>query len=282
MNRYLSSENLHFLGLLLLAFLCLNLPARPRQALVTFLNGTLTYPLQVAVNKAVYYRMLEDRGEAQHRKLVEQSLEVSRLRGLEWENRRLRELLDFVQRGGGLILPALVLDRRSAEHTLLIDKGRLDGLRADLPVVTPQGLAGKTVMVGPRTAQVELHTHPEFRASALVPRVNELGLAAPGPGGGLELRGLSIRTGVRPGDEVVTSGLGGVFPRGIPLGVVSRVGEGELALLRRAVLAPSVDPGTLLEVAIIILSQEGPDWNDPRDDLSEIWEQDRGRRADDH
>ena len=103
--------------------------------------------------------------------------------------------------------------------------------------------------------------HPEFRVSAATQDGSVLGIVAPSPNTDasetyLELRGVAFRDTVQAGTLVVTSGLGGVFPRGIPIGRVAGVRKEELGWERIYRLAPLANPGRISHV--LVLAPEAP------------------------
>jgi rod shape-determining protein MreC len=136
--------------------------------------------------------------------------------------------------------------------TILIDRGTQAGLRRNLPVVAPDGLVGRVVEVTPSTAKVQLITDPVSASGALMQRTRVTGIVTGNLGTGLRVRYLPLLADVVVGDEVVTSGMGGVFPKGIPVGRVTAVERKSGALFQEAALQPKVDLGRLEEVLIVM------------------------------
>lgn len=168
---------------------------------------------------------------------AELSGEITRLRSelrlaqdIERENEQLRDLLKFCPRPAtSLLVPCEVVGRDSTGwwSTVRLDKGRLDGVRPDRAVITPDGLAGRTVAVSEHSADVVLLSDPSCQVSVRFPRSNARGLAVGSRTPGIRCRVLHVPVDadVAPGDEIVTSGDGGVFPKGLLVGRVSRVGR---------------------------------------------------------
>jgi rod shape-determining protein MreC len=136
--------------------------------------------------------------------------------------------------------------------TILIDRGSRAGLRRNLPVVSPAGLVGRVVEVTPSTARVQLITDPVSASGALMQRTRVTGIAIGNLDSGLRVRYLPLLADVVVGDNVVTSGMGGVFPKGIPVGRVTAVERKSGALFQEAVLEPAVDLGRLEEVLVLM------------------------------
>ena len=144
------------------------------------------------------------------------------------ENARLRQFLGWREQApwkGRLKLGQVIL-REPANwwRTVQIDLGSRDGLRTNLPVLTVEGLVGRVSAVSFDRAQVVLLGDPNCRVAALVENATRdngvLGPSGPVPGDVAVLSYLPPGAVVKPGQKVVTSGLGGIFPKGIPIGQV--------------------------------------------------------------
>jgi rod shape-determining protein MreC len=183
----------------------------------------------------------------------ELTLELSRSRNIIRENTRLRELLDFTQKKGVAFLPCRIISISLDEPltSVLLDKGARDGITVYSPIVATNGLVGKVLEVDENTSLAELYTHAQFRAAAVVPAKGEMGILR-STGSTLIMTGLSMTTEVDEGDRVVTSGLGGVYPEGIPVGYVTAVIEDEIGIEKIAEVVPYVSLSSLFEVAVLL------------------------------
>ncbi len=138
----------------------------------------------------------------------------------------------------------------------MVSAGKKEGVRPLSAVVSPEGLVGLVASVDEHTSVVLSWAHPEFRASAIATDGSVVGIAAPHGAEGpnvwlLELQGVLYRQQVQPGTVIVTSGLGGVFPRGIPIGtVVGPAGE-EKGWGRTYLVRPAIHPAELSHVMIL-------------------------------
>lgn len=179
----------------------------------------------------------------------------TRLREIEAENARLRELLEFKQASPHALMPARVIGHNpdSWFNYLIIDKGASDGVTKDMPVVTPKGLVGRVAQVTPGTARVMLLSDADSGVGGLVQRSRDAGVVLGGVGRQqfLTVRLFSRDADIVPGDQIVSSGLGGIFPRGLPIGVVVRVDREEYGLLKTASIRAAVDFGRLEEVFVL-------------------------------
>lgn len=190
-------------------------------------------------------------------------IEVQRLRiitkkydELMEENNKLRKLVDYKQ-GSPFKLTAARVVKRSAGtwwNTLVIDKGSLDGLGTDSPVITDVGLIGKTGKLSPHMAEVILLTDELCRVSSYVEGTREKGILAGERGGtdlrpDLRLRFLSRNAVINVGASVYSSGDGGVFPPGLLLGKVKRFENREIS--GEAIVEPVVDFESLEHVFVV-------------------------------
>ncbi|MBA3583893.1 MAG: rod shape-determining protein MreC [Gemmatimonadetes bacterium] len=249
------------LALAAVSLALLTLPEPSQQALARNANHVLLFPLSQVRETFGGYLGLKDENaglglELQRARLALSTAGVERL-----ENLQLRRLLEFEDDQPVRLTPARVIDRNfgTLPTTFLVDVGRADGIRHDLPVVTVDGLVGKTVSVGPGTTQVLLYSHPDFSASALLVGGDHLeyGIVRPGSGGEMELF-LPLRSTSERGDRIVTSGYGGTFPRGIPIGRVDRFRRDQrLSLQRIDLVDPAVDLGAV--TAVFILERATPE-----------------------
>ncbi|HID95827.1 MAG TPA: rod shape-determining protein MreC [Candidatus Latescibacteria bacterium] len=186
---------------------------------------------------------------------AELSFEVQRLRSIKFENLRLRKLLGFKEQCEFSLLPAEVIAHGTERivNSILIGVGSEDGVRKDMPVLTAEGLVGRVFRVFPTTAVVQLLTDRNCRVSATV--LNEkriIGIIEWRGGAVLELKNVPVRSDIKVGDVVVSSGLGGIFPRGLKIGSVTKVGGEELGLFREVEVRPSARFSELEEVFVVV------------------------------
>lgn len=186
------------------------------------------------------------------------TVEVARLREQSSEYERLRQLLGmradlFPDSIGARVITATL---GTDERMIVIDRGTVDAVHVDLPVVAWGGAVGRVVSASRHRAKVRLLTDPRGGVGAIVQRSRVKGIAL-GNGEELELEYVSRFADVEMGDRVVTSGQDGVFPKGLGIGRVTFVGEdnGVSKLVR---LVPEVDLGALEEVLVLLEPIGGP------------------------
>ena len=176
------------------------------------------------------------------------------------ENAQLRRVLEFKTSSPFKMTAARVIKRSSTTwwNTLLIDKGSLDGLGTDSPVITDQGLVGKTGKLAPRMAEVILLTDEMCRVSAKVEGTLEQGILSGERAGldtvpNLHLRFLTRDAPINVGANVYSSGEGGVFPANLLLGRVVRFQNRDIS--GEAIVKPAVDFSALEHVFVIEMQE---------------------------
>jgi rod shape-determining protein MreC len=177
---------------------------------------------------------------------------------LEAENDRLRKLMGLGSRLRWGFIPAEALHGRGVrdETTVILSAGSRAGVSRLSPVIAPEGLVGVVDQLDPTMSHAMLWTHPDFRVSAMSPDGSAFGIAQAhltGATGGylLELRGVPFRATLKPGSVIVSSGWGGVWPRGIPVGTVLQEIKTSEGWARTYLLRPAVNPADVYSVMIL-------------------------------
>lgn len=172
------------------------------------------------------------------------------------ENNKLRKLIEFKQASPFKMTAARVIRRVSTTwwNTMIIDKGSLDGIGTDSPVISAVGLIGKTGKMAPHMAEVILLTDEMCRVSAKIEGTVEQGIIAGERAGldmrpDLKLRFLNRNAPVNAGTNVVSTGEGGVFPAGLLIGRVKRFENKDIS--GEAVVEPAVDFSILEHVFVV-------------------------------
>jgi len=179
------------------------------------------------------------------------------------ENIRLRSLLNYKQAVTQFDLVfGRVIGRESASWTgmIVIDRGTNDGIQKDMAVVTERGLVGNVIEAGPFSSKVELLLDPRAAVGTLVQRSRVAGIVEGDPSVPMQPRMVNIprNADIVEGDEIVTSGFGGIYPKGLIVGTVASVKNDAGGLLKYALLEPAVDFQKLEDVAVIVASREAP------------------------
>lgn len=256
---------------LVLAFLLMTLQVRHDRAVVSFTRQAILFLLSPVLKVAsvtvgsgvqvwqdyVDLRALREENRSLSHEAAVLKRRISQLEEQALETQRLQRMLALRENQASGFVAARVVgkDATSWFKTLLVDQGSLAGVRRNLPVLSPDGLVGRVVEVTPTAAKVQLVTDPMSASGGLIQRTRVTGIVSGNLGSGLRIRYLPLLADVVAGDDVVTSGMGGVFPKGIPLGRITAVERKSGALFQEAVLTPAVDLSRLEEV--LILAESG-------------------------
>ena len=183
---------------------------------------------------------------------------------LKTENERLREIAGYIEDNEETeMITARVVGKNPGYwfDIFLINAGRNKGIQKDMPVVTPQGLVGRVMEVGNTWSKVLSVIDTRSSVSGIVERTRDNGIVR----GALQVNSqeglcqifyLPYDNDIMPGDIVLTSGLGGIYPKGIVIGEVIEVGRQRDQVQRTATIKPRVDFLHLEEVIVITGIQE--------------------------
>ncbi len=173
------------------------------------------------------------------------------------ENGRLKKLLDFKQNVPGRMIAARVIgsDLSPWRRTLVLDKGKLQGVKKDMMVTIPEGLVGRIFEVGPSTARAILLIDPDARVSIITDQTRAQGVARGDGSGSLKMEYLDLNSVVNVGETVLTSGMGGMFPKGLGIGRIESVSKDASGLHLSAKVRPFVDFSKLEEVLCLAFSR---------------------------
>jgi rod shape-determining protein MreC len=244
-----------------LAMLAIVLPANIREAAASALRRTVVAPFVALQRRAELSRTAFLSHDELTTRADSAALRALTFRAVESENDRLRRLLGLGQRlqWGFVAAEALHSGGSGEEFTLTLTAGSNAGVRPFSPVVAPEGLVGMVQTVDPTLSLAIIWSHPDFRVSAMTVDGSAFGIAAAHLVGGadradrylLELRGVPFRSELKPGTLVVSSGLGGVYPQGIPIGRVLRELETSEGWARTYLVRPAVLPANVTSVMIL-------------------------------
>jgi rod shape-determining protein MreC len=236
--------------IILLGLVLLLVPHRRRIAATQPLQVALLSPLRLGA--AAGQSLREARTENERLSLLAVRLSV--------ENARL-ETASHAAGAEPSVGPALIRapvigrDLTTFEHWLIISRGTRQGVRPGAPVITPDGVCGKVVACGPHQSLIQTMLAPESRIAVLDLRSRVPALARPDRSGQLVLDYAPKESDFRPGDTIVTAGLGTVFPKGLRLGEVVAVPDRPEALFKPVTIRPFADVSRVEQVFIISLPE---------------------------
>ncbi len=237
---------------------------RPRANLLEVIFSYLFYPFQqsahsvnsVISNSQQYLQLmskLRRENQAMKKQLESQNYEINRLREGEAALGRLQELLDFRTNNPFEVTAAQVVgvDPSNWYSTIVIDKGRRDGIREKMPVVTHQGVVGQVIKVRQYFSKVLLIMDQRSGIGAMVRRTRTIGVLEGQLGKVALLKYLAPTSEISLNDVVISSGLGGIFPKGLILGTVTRIEQEKTGIYQRVEVSLAVDFARLEEVLVI-------------------------------
>jgi rod shape-determining protein MreC len=243
---------------IVLALAARALPNTMRDPVATGMRRSFLAPLVMLQERSEKGRQSLLSADAKQTYLDSLSLGSMKAGSLESENDRLRKIIGLGSRLRWGFIPAEALHGRGVrdETTVILSAGARAGVSRFSPVIAPEGLVGVVDQVDPTMSHAMLWTHPDFRVSAMSPDGSAFGIAQAhltGATGGylLELRGVPFRATLKPGSVIVSSGWGGVWPRGIPVGTVLQEIKTSEGWARTYLLRPAVNPSDVYSVMIL-------------------------------
>jgi len=176
------------------------------------------------------------------------------LREVEQENTRLKDLLNFKQKSPLKLVPARVIARSpdSWSSSVIIDKGRYNGIKPGMVVINSLGLVGRVIESSKSNSKILLVNDPSQGISSIVQRSRQEGLVSGSLGANLIMRYLPVEAQISSGDIIITSELSRVYPKGLLVGKVINIGKEFSGLSRYAVVKPAVELSNIEEVLVII------------------------------
>ncbi len=186
------------------------------------------------------------------RKVASLTTENLKLRQSEGDLRRLRSLLAYAEQFDmqTSMAQTIMLDTASRFKSIIIDRGSADGVQVNDVIANANGLIGRVVLTTRDLAKVQLVTDNNCSVGSLVERTRRQGVVRGNGGTIMQMFDIPALSDVQPGDRVLTAGIDGIYPRGIPIGVITRAEPGQ-SLFKTITVKPAVDFGTIEEVIVI-------------------------------
>jgi rod shape-determining protein MreC len=186
------------------------------------------------------------------RKVASLTTENLKLRQSEGDLRRLRSLLAYAEQFNmkTSMAQTIMLDTAGRFKSIIIDRGSDDGVEVNDVIANANGLVGRVVLTTKDLAKVQLITDNNCSVGSLVERTRRQGVVRGNGSTSLQMFDIPALADVQAGDRVLTAGIDGVYPKGIPIGVITKAEQGQ-SLFKDLVVKPSVDFGTMEEVIVI-------------------------------
>ena len=253
-------NNRDYIGIVLtvlLSLVLMGLPQVHKELVADSCRGAFWASGQWLFSSIIEHGRSQEKSRYLLRENVDLALENMRLQEAKQENERLRRALQFKERDDTqAIIPAEVIARDPDQifDTITIDAGDDQGIQLDWPVVTTEGLVGHIIQVDARSSIVQLVMRS--RVSAVVQGERAQGIVSWVSGHRFRLRYVDASSQIAKGDLVVSSGLGGLFPKGITIGRVTEVRKQERDPLFKQVFLESTVDFLDLEEAFVIVSED--------------------------
>lgn len=231
------------------------------QALADFVQSPVTSASSGVGN---YFSSISNLRSAQSdndllkQRVQELELEIRGKDDLSAENDRLRGLLNLKENSKYKVLTARIIGRDPSVwfDSSIINRGSLDGVKLNMPVVSDGGLIGRVTAVGPLTAQFDLITRDKSGVGGVVGEIgtsNVLGVVAGTSKRDLvEMKYVSGSTEVQPGQLVYTTGQDGIYPAGLKIGEIVEVRSGSATVPHQIFIRPSAGINSIKEVGVLL------------------------------
>jgi rod shape-determining protein MreC len=210
-----------------------------------------------------YLRGVRKENEDLRRQIQNMRLEQVRLEQDAAQAHRLQTLLAFKEQFVSDTIAAQVIGTSGTDisRTILIDKGLSDGLKDNMAVVTPDGVVGKVAKAFHSSSQVLLISDPSWGAGAILTQSRLQGIVKGTQAGTVQLQYIMADNTLQPGEQIVTSGGDGIFPKGLQIGTVREVNGSNKEGFLNVRINPAADLNRLEEVLVItkIVEKENPD-----------------------
>jgi rod shape-determining protein MreC len=186
------------------------------------------------------------------RKVGSLTTENLKLRQSEGDLKRLRSLLAYAEQFDmqTSMAQTIMLDTAGRFKSIIIDQGSKEGVQVNDVIANANGLVGRVVLTTSDLAKVQLVTDANSSIGSLVERTRRQGMVRGSGGSAVQLFDIPSLADVQAGDRVMTAGIDGIYPRGIPIGTVVRADPGQ-SLFKTVTVKPAVDLGTIEEVIVI-------------------------------
>lgn len=204
----------------------------------------------------LYHVGLSKENELLHARLTDLEMEVARLQEAEAQASRLREFLSIAVPEGWVFQGARVIGQRVGPNavleTILVDKGKGHGIGESTPVFTPNGVVGRVHRRSQHFSSVLLITDPNSRIAVISKTGRTPGiLSGDGAGNPLQVMYIPLNAPLNEGDILLTSGVAGIFPKGLAAARVTRIVRSNISLFLQVWAEPLVDLKLLEEVLLL-------------------------------
>jgi rod shape-determining protein MreC len=233
-----------------------------------YLTMSIFYPVYATISQVSNFTSVYSENKRLRQELVEANTQLQNIRQQSAENMRLRGLLGFAESNLYSLAPVRVVaaDPSHRNRSVVVSGGRSQGVDMYMPIVGEHGAVGKVVQVIGNMSLVQLLSDPSNRTSVMVDRSRAVGILQTENGRDFFVR-LRNHEDAQAGDTIVTSGLGGIFPKGLVVGYVNSIDDRTNPLFKRAYIHFAVNFDELEELFVMRLP---PQWAAQRSELDSI------------
>ena len=247
-----------FVFFMVLGLLMRQSPVPVRESIVSTALSTLFYPAQRVVSAVGHYKSVVQENEQLKEENARLRQETYHAREGLQELARLHTLVRFDDKWDYPIVTARVVGHNPGRFltTMVVNRGTEHGVKENMPVFSMNGLVGKITKATKTHSRVQLLLDPNLKLSIMDRRTRVVGFLESMDGHRLTAL-VPAHAGIHVGDTLVTSGLGGIFPKGIPVGTVKDVRKADLDVMRMMDVAPFQEFSVLEEVFVM---EKEADW----------------------
>jgi rod shape-determining protein MreC len=247
-----------FILLVSMSFYMLFIHVKHKQNIADFLLSSIFYLPQSVVSHTLHLGSLSEENTRLKKENAQLKYEIDLIKEYAIENERLKKLLLFENHWNYPIFLTQIIGHNPGAYmtTVVVNSGSIDSISYGMPVFTTNGLVGKVTKVFPGHSMVQLLSDPNSRTSVIAQRSRVLGTVFSRDNGEMQIQ-VSSYADLVAGDTLVTSGLGGIYPKGIPVGVVSKLDKNNSEVLSNGSIRLLQHIESLEEVFII---RKNTDW----------------------
>jgi rod shape-determining protein MreC len=231
---------------------------KEKQNIVDFFFSIIFYLPQSMLSYALHISSLDEENAILKKENAKLKFQIDLTKEYVIENRRLKKLLHFDNHWDYPIILTQIIGHNPGTYmtTVVVNNGKVDSVSYGMPVFTTKGLVGKVSKAFPTHSMVQLLSDPNSRTSVISQRSRVLGVVFSKENGEMQIQ-ISSYSDLVPGDTLVTSGLGGIYPKGIPVGVVNSLNKNNSEVISLGSIKPLQHIESLEEVFII---RKNMDW----------------------
>jgi rod shape-determining protein MreC len=237
------------------------------QTLADFVQSpvtTITASVSHYFSSIANLRSAQDENSQLKQQVEELKLQIASQEGMTSENERLKALLDLKEQSKYKVLTARIIGRDPSIwfDSSIINRGSLDGVKLNMPVVANGGLVGRVTAVSPLTAQVDLITRDKSGLGAVIGEIGNSTALGVVTGTSkrdlLEMKYVAGTTDVQVGQAVFTTGQDGIYPPGIKVGDIVQIISGSATTPHQIFIQPAAKLGSMQEVGVLLYEPQPP------------------------